>query len=126
MENKLSAPFGDQSWSASGDSCRSSAGGECNRRRRKFVAPRYRCGTYAILFQSATTTLIGFSLVVRILRYFAWLDEYMYSFAVNEAANRAEVSEDMMKLEEKIAALEKMVAERTVGSNGSLPAKQGE
>ncbi|MED6128474.1 hypothetical protein PIB30_098267 [Stylosanthes scabra] len=97
MEDKVSALSGDQSTSASGDSCRSSAGGEWNRRRRKFVAPR--------------------------CRYFSWLDDYMSSFVANEVVNKAEVSEDMVKLEEKIAALEKMVAERTVGSRGSTTNK---
>ncbi|MED6218759.1 hypothetical protein PIB30_029605 [Stylosanthes scabra] len=47
-------------------------------------------------------TPIGSSLAVRILRYFIWLDEYVYSFVVNEAANRFEVSGELVNLEEKI------------------------
>ncbi|MED6121096.1 hypothetical protein PIB30_027032 [Stylosanthes scabra] len=48
-------------------------------------------------------------------RYFAWLDECVPSFVVNGAANREEVLEGLLKLEEKIVELERVVAESNSG-----------
>ncbi|MED6111883.1 hypothetical protein PIB30_056421 [Stylosanthes scabra] len=131
MEDKESASFGDHRRSASCGSQRSNTGGEIKRRMRKFVAPRCRCGAYAILFQSSTSDnpnrlffgCLNFKTSTPQCRYFAWLDEYVSSFAVNEAANRDEVLQDMVKLKEKIVALERMVAESNLGFKGGAPKK---
>ncbi|MED6168858.1 hypothetical protein PIB30_015692 [Stylosanthes scabra] len=119
-----------RSWSGTCGSGKSGAGGEWIRRKKKFAAPRCNCGAYAILFHSSTSGnpnrlffgCSNFKTSTLHCRYFAWLDEYVASFAVNEAASTGQVSEPMypmMKLEEKLLALESLVAKMKIGNKGS-------
>ncbi|MED6184005.1 hypothetical protein PIB30_043189 [Stylosanthes scabra] len=116
MEDKSSAACGEQSWSSTYGFGRSNGGGEWSRRKKKFAAPRCKCGSYAILFQSSTTTTPH-------CKYFAWLDEFVSSFSVKEDANKGEVFEDMVKLEEKMVALENLVAGRSTANRESVISK---
>ncbi|MED6165366.1 hypothetical protein PIB30_098900 [Stylosanthes scabra] len=119
MEENESASFGHHSGSASRSSQRTSGGGESSQRRTRFEAPRCRCGAYAILSLSSTSDnpnrlFFGcqyYKTSTPHCRFFAWLDECVPSFALNRAANREEVLEGLLNLEQKIVELERVVAE---------------
>ncbi|MED6109535.1 hypothetical protein PIB30_034660 [Stylosanthes scabra] len=112
MEDKESASFGDGCRSASCGSQMSNAGGEFIRRGENSSPLDAGVEHMPFCFNPPpVATLIGFSLTsTPQCRYFAWLNEYVSSFAVNEAANKEEVLQDMLKLEEKIASVQRMVA----------------
>ncbi|MED6131780.1 hypothetical protein PIB30_013031 [Stylosanthes scabra] len=126
MEDNESASFGPHSRSALRSFQRSSGGSESNQRRTRFVAPRCPCGAYAILYLSSTSDnpnrlFFGCSYYKTSTPhcgFFAWLDERVPSFVVNGAANREEVLEGLLKLEEKIVKLERVVAESNSGRVG--------
>ncbi|MED6127857.1 hypothetical protein PIB30_092141 [Stylosanthes scabra] len=131
LEDKLSASCGEQSWSSTCGFGRSSGGGGWSRRKKKFPAPRCKCGSYAILFQSSTVGnpnrlffgCSNFKTTTPHCKYFSWLDEFVSSFSVKEDANRGEVFEDMVKLEEKMVALENLVAGRSTANKESVISK---
>ncbi|MED6105955.1 hypothetical protein PIB30_000077 [Stylosanthes scabra] len=126
MEEQLCASIGDQSWNGTAGSGRSSNGGAGSKRKKKFHAPICNCGMYAILFQSSTNSnpnklffgCSNFKKSTPHCRYFAWLDDFVSSFCVNEDAKTCQVMEPVKRLEEKMAALERIVLERNKGGKG--------
>ncbi|MED6217997.1 hypothetical protein PIB30_022908 [Stylosanthes scabra] len=110
MEEQVCGSFGDQCWSGTGGSGRSSNGGAWNKRKKKFHAPMYNCRTYAILFQSSTNSnpnrlffgCSNFKKSTPHYRYFPWLDDFVSSFSINEDAKTCEMLESVKKLEEKM------------------------
>ncbi|MED6205676.1 hypothetical protein PIB30_019975 [Stylosanthes scabra] len=130
MQGNCCASFSDQSWNsiASG---KSSDGGLRNKRRKKFVAPKCHCRTYAILFQSSTIAnpnrlffgCSNFKTSTPHCRFFAWLDEYVAASSMCEATDITQESDSMRKLEEKMVSLEKIVAEGNKGKRVNFKGK---
>ncbi|MED6150546.1 hypothetical protein PIB30_073378 [Stylosanthes scabra] len=126
MEDKLSASCGEQSWSSTCGFGRSS-GGENGVEGRKnslhhgasVVLTRF-CSTPPPL---ATRTCFSLGTTTPHCKCFACLDKYVSSFFVKEDANKGEVFEDMVKLEEKMFALENLVAGRSAANRESVISK---
>ncbi|MED6140440.1 hypothetical protein PIB30_093265, partial [Stylosanthes scabra] len=109
-EDKGSVSFSTNSSSGHVVSGRGNVGGAWNKKRKKFNAPICYCGTYAILFQTSTSTnpnrlffgCSNFKTSIPHCRYFVWLDEYVSSFPVFESEKADQVSEHVKNLEEKM------------------------
>ncbi|XLR31903.1 hypothetical protein S83_059803 [Arachis hypogaea] len=100
-----------------------------NQGKKRFVAPRCHCGTYAILFQSSTAENSNrlffccsmFKTTTPHCKYFAWLDEYVESYSHKADVNQNGMVESLKTMEERLEALEVMMAkqeiEKTFGGN---------
>ncbi|RYR29404.1 hypothetical protein Ahy_B01g053773 [Arachis hypogaea] len=108
----------DESWGSRMSADGSILEGASRRMKKKFVSPVCNCGSYAILFESGTSKnpkrhFFGccyFKKNRGHCKYFAWLDEYVASFCIDEVLQDA-VSDPTKKMEERIAEIEKKMDE---------------
>ncbi|RYR69783.1 hypothetical protein Ahy_A03g016333 [Arachis hypogaea] len=109
---------GDESWGSGMSADGSILEGASRRMKKKFVSLVCNCRSYAILFESRTSKnprrlffgCSNFKNNRGHCKYFAWLDEYVASFCIDEVVQEA-VSDPTKKMEERIAEIEKKMDE---------------
>ncbi|QHN93675.1 GRF zinc finger protein [Arachis hypogaea] len=109
---------GEESWGSGTSADGSILEGASRRMKKKFVPPVCNCESYAILFKSGTSKnprrlFFGCSYFrnnTGHCKYFAWLDEYVASFCIDEVVQDG-VSDPTKKMEERIEEIEKKMDE---------------
>ncbi|MED6110503.1 hypothetical protein PIB30_043674 [Stylosanthes scabra] len=89
---------GGEDWSTS-----NSHGGAATKKK-KFIAPIYHCGTYAILFESSTQVNSSRAKGSH-CKYFAWLVKYVASCHNNDGSRALEVANPMKIIEERMTSI---------------------
>ncbi|RYR73800.1 hypothetical protein Ahy_A02g008301 [Arachis hypogaea] len=109
---------GEESWASGMSTDGSILEGASRRMKKKFVPSVCNCGSYAILFESGTSKnprrlffgCFYFKNNTGHCKYFAWLDEYVASFCIDEVVQDG-VSYPTKKMEERITEIGKKMDE---------------
>ncbi|RYQ79271.1 hypothetical protein Ahy_Scaffold6g107979 [Arachis hypogaea] len=118
FSRKKGCGVGEESWGSGMSAEGSILEGAERRTKKKFVHPVCNCGSYSILFESGTSKnprrlFFGCSYFKNNTghcKYFAWLDEYVASFCIDEVLQDG-VADPTKKMEERIAEIEKKMDE---------------